>query len=460
MATSSGSSAGDAGKGRIVRRTAGAATRGRRTAKRAGAQNDEAKATPDSGTGSTASSKEEVVKGGAAAAGSERATGSQSTSGSQRTSGSQAATEAGAAAPDRTDTGAKPAPPTGDDRTAGVAAGAATGEPDGTESSRRAGLDALAARRVPRIVPPAPGGPLPTTRRGMLRYRVLPRSVVGISMMILSFAVGAGFSGVVLFSYYQYKQSQDDAKVNALIAGYKGQFAKAEADLNAAVAAAKDNIATQLKGVQALQAGPDQLASIIKQIAPSVFFVHTLDAAGQPSVGTAFVISSNSSQSLLLTSYSTVTAATRAPGPQVFVSQGGSGAETPVTVRTWDDHYDLALLILPRGGLPAISVAPSSPSPLPGDRLFAASGLGSAGASLAQGTVVDVSSSGLEMDAPIGAAFQGGPLVNKAGQVVAVGSRSYAPLGFTSQGTYFVPFVQAACNKVLSCPGGTLSGSH
>lgn len=326
--------------------------------------------------------------------------------------------------------------------------------------SARAGLDALASRRVPRSVPPPPGGPLPTTRRGMLRYRVLPRSVVGISMLILAFAIGAGFSGVVLFSYYQYKQNQADAKVNALITGYKGQFAKAGADLNAAVAAAKANIASQLKGVESIQAGPSQIASLVKQVAPSVYFVHTLDAAGQPSVGTAFVVSSNASQSLLLTSYTTVTAATHAPGPQVSVSKGDSGTQTPVTVHSWDPQYDLALLILPKGGLTPITVAPSSPSPQPGDRLFAVSGLGSAGASLTQGAVIDVSSTGLQMDAPIGTPFQGGPVINKAGQVVAVGSRNYAPLGFASQGTYFLPFVEAACNKVLSCPGGTLAGSH
>jgi S1-C subfamily serine protease len=279
-------------------------------------------------------------------------------------------------------------------------------------------------------------------------------------MLILAFAIGAGFSGVVLFSYYQYKQNQADAKVNGLISNYKGQFAKAQADLNAAVAAARANIANQLKGAEDLQAGPSELATIIKQVAPSVFFVHTLDGAGQPAVGTSFVISSNASQTLLITSYTTVAAATRSPGPHVYVTQGASGAQTPVTVRSWDPQYDLALLILPKGGETPVTVAPTSPSPQPGDRLFAVSGLGTAGASLAQGTVIDVSSNGLELDAPIGTAFQGGPIVDKSGQVVAVGSRSYAPLGFTSDGTYFVPFVQAACSKVLSCPGGTLAGSH
>ena len=335
----------------------------------------------------------------------------------------------------------------------------ATGQHE-RQSSARSGLDALAARRVPKAIPPAPGGLLPTTRRGMFRYRVLPRSVIGVSVMVLAFAIGAGFSGVVLFSYYQFRQNQADNKVNALTNGFKDQFAKAEADLNAAVAAARANITTQLQNAQSQQSSPAQIASLIKQVAPSVFFVRTKDASGQPSVGTAFVISSNSSQSLLLTSYTTVAAATVSPGPPVTVSQGDSTSGTPVTVRTWDKNYDLALIILAKGGLTPISAAPTSPAPTPGDRLFLISGLGTAGASVAQGTVVDASSSGMLMDAPIGTPFQGGPIINLSGQVVGIGSRNYSPLNFSSQATYFVPYVEAACAQVLSCPGGTLVGSH
>jgi S1-C subfamily serine protease len=327
-------------------------------------------------------------------------------------------------------------------------------DPTTETGSTRAALDSLASRPGTRPTPV----PLPTTRRGMLRYRVLPRTVLGISMLILAFAIGAGFSGVVLYSYYQYKQNQTDTRVNTLINGYKSQFAKAESDLNAAVAAARANIDNQVKAAQQLQAGPAQLATLIKQMAPSVFFVHTQDANGQPSVGSAFIVSSSSSQTLLITSYTTVAAATHSPGPNVYIRQGNT--DTQVTVKAWDPQYDLALLTLPKGGLAALTAAPTSPAPQPGDRLFAVSGLGSAGASLAQGSVVDVSGSGVALDDAISPAFQGGPIVNQAGQVVAVASRTYAPLGFTSDGVWYSPYVESACSKVLSCPGGTLVGSH
>jgi len=282
--------------------------------------------------------------------------------------------------------------------------------------------------------------------------------MLGVASLILAFAIGAGLSGVVLFSYYQYKLNQTNDNVNALVNNYKKAFSDAEGNLNADVANAKADIQNQLKAVQQLSAGPATLAALIKQMSPSVLFVHTLDANGQPSVGTAFVVSSSGSQSLLITSYTTVAAATHSPGPAVYVRQGST--DTQVTVRTWDPQYDLALLVYPKGNLKAITAASNNPSPQPGDRLYAVSGLGTAGASITQASVVDVSASGLAIDGGIGAAFQGAPLVNPQGQVVAVASRTYAPLGFTSDSVFYAAYVEAACNKVLSCPGGSLIGSH
>jgi hypothetical protein len=76
--------------------------------------------------------------------------------------------------------------------------------------------------------------------------------------------------------------------------------------------------------------------------------------------------------------------------------------------------------------------------------------------------VTDVSAAGIQHTSPVGAAFQGGPIVNVDGLVVAVASRGYAPLNFVSDSVWFAPLVRAACNRVLSCPNGTLSspGAH
>ena len=58
-------------------------------------------------------------------------------------------------------------------------------------------------------------------------------------------------------------------------------------------------------------------------------------------------------------------------------------------------------------------------------------------------------------DAQVGQAFQGGPVINSNGEVVAVASRSYAPLGFTTDGVFFSVPIRSACDRVLRCPSGT-----
>jgi S1-C subfamily serine protease len=300
------------------------------------------------------------------------------------------------------------------------------------------------------VVPPKPE----TGRPRGLRARVLPRTVLGLAMLILAASMGAAFSGAVLYSYYQYRAQKTDDRVNALIAGYKSAFDKASGDLAAQANTAKGEINSQLGPLRDLQASSQTLQTLIKKVAPSMWFVHTLDTNGQPSVGSAFAVASAPGQTLLLTSYTTVLAATRKPGPDLFIRQGTT--ETKVNVWTWDERYDLALIILPTGGVPVLPAAATPPTI--GDRVYAASGLGSLGSSATDGIVTDVSASGIQHSAPIGTAFQGGPLLNAAGQVVAVSSRNYEPLNFASDAVWFAPFTQSACAKVLQCPSGNLGG--
>jgi S1-C subfamily serine protease len=330
----------------------------------------------------------------------------------------------------------------------------------GPDEEDTGGHAVVATRPPPQHRPPAPAPSTRKERKGErrgLRYRVLPRTLLGITAFILAFAIGAGLSGVVLYSYYQYRLDQTNTRVNTVVNGYKKQFADAEGDLAQASAQAKSEIQAQLAPIESLAGDPAAEAALVKKLAPSLFFVHTLDANGEASVGTAFVISSNAAQSLLLTSYTTVAAATTSPGPIVYLQQGTT--TTPVTVKTWDASNDLALIVLPRGNLQVLAAAPASPGPAIGERVYAISGLGTAGASISEGAISDVSASGLADTAPVGPQFQGGPIVNSSGQIVAVASRTFAPLGFTPSGVYYGPYLQAACSKVLTCPNGSFSAA-
>ena len=273
---------------------------------------------------------------------------------------------------------------------------------------------------------------------------------MGLTALVLAFAVGAAFSGAVLYSYYEFKKDRTEKRVASFVQGFDKRFGDALATIEAEAHNARAEIQAELEPLRKTRAGGQTLEALVKKLQPSMFFVSTLDEAGQPSVGSAFAVASDGQQTLLLASYTTVRAATRQPGPALRVRKGNE--EVRATLWTWHEDRDLALITVDKGGVATVPFADDQLRP--GERVFAVSGLGSAGGGITQGFVADVSSSGIQHDAAVGQAFQGGPLVNSDGAVLAVASRTYAPLGFTSDQVSFAPFVRAACERVLRCGSG------
>ncbi|MBV8561010.1 MAG: trypsin-like peptidase domain-containing protein [Acidimicrobiia bacterium] len=285
------------------------------------------------------------------------------------------------------------------------------------------------------------------------RERLLPKSVLGMTMLLLMASLGAAFSGTVLYAYYEYRLNKNEQRVTNFINGFDKNFKGAINAIDTERENAKSQIRQQLAPLEQIAAEGSTLGTLLKNSSPSVWFVHTLDESGQPSVGSAFVVASDSNQTLLLTSFNTVRAATHQPGPTVSVSRGGD--EEKVQLWTWEEDKDLALLILPKTNQPRLNWSSDSPPVKTGDRVFAVSGYGAAGGSITQGLVADLSSNAIMSDTQIGPAFQGGPIINSKGDVVAVASRAYAPFGFPSDGVFFSVPIHAACDQVLRCPSGT-----
>ena len=106
-----------------------------------------------------------------------------------------------------------------------------------------------------------------------------------------------------------------------------------------------------------------------------------------------------------------------------------------------------------------MAFAPASPPLKLGERVFSISGLGGTGTAITQGFVSDISASGIMHDAAGGQGFQGGPLINSDGKVLGVASRTYAPLGYASDGVWFAIPSRTACDKVLKCPNSDPGGA-
>ena len=291
----------------------------------------------------------------------------------------------------------------------------------------------------------------PARRQSWLRSRV-PTTALGLATLLFFMSIASAFTGAILYAYYEYRLGQTDDRIDAFEAGFGEALDAAVGRIGEERDAAVGQIQTALDDLERFSASGETLSSLLEQAQASVWFVQTLDEAGQPSVGSAFVVFADSEQSFLLTSYTTVRAATARPGPDVTLRKGEETLEASLS--SWDPANDLALLTVGRPNLPALEWAPTDPPTQVGDRVFVVSGLGAAGGSISQGFVAGVSAEGVQHDAPVGAAFQGGPLLNSNGDVLGVASRAYAPLGFSPEAVFFGVPIRSSCAQVITCPEG------
>ena len=66
------------------------------------------------------------------------------------------------------------------------------------------------------------------------RERLLPKSVLGMAMLLVVASVGAAFSGAVLYAYYDYRLNQNERRVSHYIPDIQKRFKNATASIDKA----------------------------------------------------------------------------------------------------------------------------------------------------------------------------------------------------------------------------------
>ncbi|MFN0028637.1 MAG: serine protease [Acidimicrobiales bacterium] len=290
-----------------------------------------------------------------------------------------------------------------------------------------------------------------TPEKLRLRHKILPRTVLGASMLLMAMGVGAAFSGASFYAYYDWRTTKNEAELSTFAEGFQQTFTGAQEQLEMTRNQAITEVNNSLEPLRVWAGDANAVAELPAKIGGGVFFVRTLDTAGKPSAGSAFVVSSGPSESLLLTSYQVVAAAAARPGPGLTLEKGGESF--PAELWAWDADRDLALLKTAKGNLPALLWAGEAQrSRIPGTRVYAVSGSGGQGATASPGLAVDASTAGIRHDVPVSPEFRGAPLTNGLGQVLGVVSTNYTPTGIETGELPFSPFITAACERVLRCP--------
>ena len=269
-------------------------------------------------------------------------------------------------------------------------------------------------------------------RKPFLRRHFWPPSALGIIVISLVVAVAVGFTGALIYT------SSDNAQIAAVDPADQTRTLPT-APTQAQPAATTTTVAEILT--------PD---GIQKRAAPSVWSVSSLDENGRPVEGTGFIAGTFGGQTFLLTSYSVVRAATRIPGPDIVVRNGGT--DLKATLWSWQEDRDLAMLVTSRT-VASLTWPDGDPPAKAGDKVY----LVGVGGGPVAGVISAVSPGSIEHNVFLDDRRRGAPLLNERGQVLGMATLALGPPGVVPVDKFLAVPIAVACDRVLNCGGGNAS---
>lgn len=305
-------------------------------------------------------------------------------------------------------------------------------------------VDFNRSRRLERqgFIPLTPG-------RLKVRHRILPRTVIGISLMLMCIGIGAAFSGAGFYAYYDNRLAENEQEVSRFVDGFDRQFTQASGALDELRSESITQIRRELEPLGEFVTDQNGVVTLPQTAGPSVYLLSSADEDGLPVVGAAFAVATVRDGTALLTSYSLVAASVTTPSPSIVLTKGDQ--EIVANLWAWDEELDIALITVD-AEIPTLALAdPSTQLASVGGRVFAISGYGGQGATASPGVLLDLSAQGLQHTAAMGPLFVGGPLLNSQGVVVGVASMNYNPVGVDTGEVRHAADVQAICERILSC---------
>ncbi len=285
--------------------------------------------------------------------------------------------------------------------------------------------------------------------RSKRRHRILPRTAIGISFMLLSMALGIAFAGAGFYAYYDNRLAANEQEIARFVEGFDEQFIDASDSINQLRGDSLDQIREELQPLGEFVSEQNGVVNLPGQIGESVYQLRTTNERGASVAGTAAAVAKHEGGTALVTSYALVKSSTIAPAPGIELVKGDE--RIPATLWSWDAERDLALIVVDVE-IPKLTFATEADlTSVVGAKVFAMSGTGGQGATASPGTVLDRSDVGLQHTAAIGSLFNGGPLVDSTGKIVGVASVTYAPLGFTGGDVRFASDLSGVCASLLNC---------
>src|SRR5688500_1555259 len=84
--------------------------------------------------------------------------------------------------------------------------------------------------------------------------RLLPRSVLGISALLLALALGAAFSGAVLYAYYEYRLDTNRTSIDKYVEGFDERLDTAKKIIETEGENARNSVKKELEPLRQIAA--------------------------------------------------------------------------------------------------------------------------------------------------------------------------------------------------------------
>lgn len=279
-------------------------------------------------------------------------------------------------------------------------------------------------------------------------YRVLPRTLLGVCVTLVAFALGAGSVGAALFVYYDARVSDYQEVVTNAADDVARRTNEGVAAIEEVSRLGAERLAVTLGPYASLLQGPSGVPRPGEAVSPALAQVRTASVDGAPVAGSAVAVGRTDDGVVLVTSLRLVEAAAAEPGPAVELVVRGEA----FPARVWSTSPDLELAVLV-ADVP-LEVATFAPvddvSTATGAPVFAVSAYDTA---TTPGAVVAVAASGVRHTAATSDDFAGGPVVDAAGRVVAFSAPGYLPNGVGGGAVPWSPTIKLVCEALLRCDG-------
>src|SRR5688500_11035254 len=95
--------------------------------------------------------------------------------------------------------------------------------------------------------------------------RLLPRSVLGITALLLALALGAAFSGAVLYAYYEYRLDTNESAIDKYVVGFDERLTTATEIIEKEGEEARASVEQELEPLRQIAASGETISDLLEK---------------------------------------------------------------------------------------------------------------------------------------------------------------------------------------------------